>query len=112
MQLGAADEEEVDEQADDATSDASSDVAVVGGRDGSEADAASWASVQEFSDKDPPTAECNHCRNVCDDCLERTYETTIRDGQLDDLTCPDPECRRPVGLDHLRDYISQQCFNL
>ena len=112
MQLGAPDEEEADDdEQGDVASISSSDNAVVGDR-GSEAETASWATVPLFNDKDPPTAECNHCRNVCDDCLERTYETSIRDGQLDDLTCPDPECRQPVGLNHLRDYVSQECFNL
>lgn len=59
----------------------------------------------------PPTQECNHDRNVCDDCLKTTYETAIQGGQSgDDLTCPDPSCRAVVSMSHLRQTISSDCF--
>jgi hypothetical protein len=62
------------------------------------------------SDAGPPTTNCNHERNVCDQCLKMTYETAIWAGQVADLVCPDPECRGVVPMQSIRPKVSKDRF--
>lgn len=59
-----------------------------------------------------PSAQCDHDRNACDDCLKATFESAIRGGRLEDLICPDVECKKPVGLDVVRQNVSTDVFKM
>jgi hypothetical protein len=58
----------------------------------------------------PPSPECDHDRNVCGPCLQEMFERAIKGGRLDDLKCPDLECRKPVSLDTVRSSVSTEVF--
>ena len=60
----------------------------------------------------PPTTECNHDRNVCDACLKITFESAIRGGRLQDLICPDVECKKPIPLDTIRPIVAGEVFKM
>ncbi|KAH7391544.1 hypothetical protein BKA64DRAFT_644835 [Cadophora sp. MPI-SDFR-AT-0126] len=60
----------------------------------------------------PPTPQCKHDRNVCNACLKTTFEGAIRGGRLQDLVCLDTECRKPLPLGSLRQYVSAEVFKI
>ncbi|KAF1993728.1 hypothetical protein P154DRAFT_57690 [Amniculicola lignicola CBS 123094] len=60
----------------------------------------------------PPTAECDHDRKVCDDCLKPMFETAIRGGNLEALLCPDPECKKAVPAETIRANVSADVFKM
>lgn len=60
----------------------------------------------------PPTAQCNHDRNVCDACLKTAFEGAIRGGRLQDLVCLDIECKKPIPLETLRLTVSGDVFKM
>jgi len=57
---------------------------------------------------EPPSPHCDHDRNVCDSCLKETFEGAIRGGRLRDLICPDPECKKLVPLETIRQLVSTE----
>jgi hypothetical protein len=59
-----------------------------------------------------PSPECDHDRNVCGPCFKEMFEIAIKGGRLDDLKCPDPECRKPVSLDAVRSSVSNEIFKV
>ncbi|KAF8847813.1 hypothetical protein BDZ45DRAFT_754513 [Acephala macrosclerotiorum] len=60
----------------------------------------------------PPTTQCDHDRNACDACLKAALESAIRGGRLQDLVCPDPECKKPIPLEAIRSNISTDVFKI
>ena len=58
----------------------------------------------------PPTLECNHDREACDDCLKNMFEVAIQGGRLQDLICPDTECKRPIPKGRIKQLVSETCY--
>ncbi|KAK0123378.1 hypothetical protein ONS96_010369 [Cadophora gregata f. sp. sojae] len=59
-----------------------------------------------------PTPQCNHDRNVCNDCMKTTYEGAVRGGRLQDLVCLDTDCKKTLPLQSLRQYVSTEVFKI
>ncbi|KAH8890395.1 hypothetical protein GQ53DRAFT_842164 [Thozetella sp. PMI_491] len=60
----------------------------------------------------PPTSECDHDRQVCNDCLKSLFESSIRGGRLKELACPDVQCRKQVTVQLVRQLISPACAKI
>ncbi|CAK7206376.1 hypothetical protein SEUCBS139899_009168 [Sporothrix eucalyptigena] len=60
----------------------------------------------------PLTAECQHDRNACAPCLKLMCEAAIQGDRLDDLVCPEPQCRQRFTRDTIRQHVSAESLRL
>ena len=55
-----------------------------------------------LASRQPPTSECDHDRNACDECLTALVTAALQGSNLAALVCPDPECRKPIQGEEVR----------
>ncbi|KAK4224092.1 hypothetical protein QBC38DRAFT_502567 [Podospora fimiseda] len=60
----------------------------------------------------PPTPGCNHDQNVCNACMRTDMEGKIRSGKLQNLTCLDPYCMKPLPVHKVRKLIGPECLKI
>ena len=54
--------------------------------------------------------ECNHEANICPQGLQETLENAISEGRLQDIRCPDAECKAKYPVRDIRSIVSKESF--
>ena len=54
--------------------------------------------------------ECNHEANICPKGLQETLEKAISEGHLQDVRCPDAECKAKYAVRDIRSIVSKESF--